>query len=209
MHYVLVDFENVPHLELPLAQDVAMTLVLLVGEKQKKLKTELVEQLLARAEHVQFVRLTVSGRNALDLTLAYHLGRIMAAQPSGHFHIISKDKEFDALVTYLRAQGKQIMRCESFLDLLFLPPALVQPKVAAPLGIPSNRGKIVGAVENLKKQPKVRPKNRSKLHAYLKSHLGDGVTDETVDRELDALANREGITIDDKSAVAYPSAWPK
>jgi len=53
---------------------------------------------------VQLVRLTATGKNALDFTLAYYVGRAVAADPTGFFHIVSKDTGYDPLIEHLRSK---------------------------------------------------------------------------------------------------------
>lgn len=207
MNYVFVDFENGQEIDLPPDRDLPMALVLLVGEKQKSLKTDLVEQLLARSAHVQLVRMTVSGRNALDLALACHLGRVMAVNPSGHFHIVSKDKDFDALVSHLKGQGHRIARHDTFAQLPFLRPTLPVSKASSELTISPARKKLEEFVANLQRNSANRPKKLKTLHTHLKSHLGGILTDEEVEANLTEITRSQGIVIDAKGAVTYPSCW--
>ena len=46
----------------------------------------------------------------MDFALAYHLGRTVLADPTGHFHIVSKDAGFDPLIEHLRERNVQIER---------------------------------------------------------------------------------------------------
>lgn len=207
MNYVFVDFENGQEIDLPPDRELPMALVLLVGEKQRNLKTDLVEQLLARSAHVQLVRMTVSGRNALDLTLACHLGRVMAVNPSGYFHIISKDKDFDALVSHLKGQGHRIARHDTFAQLPFLRSAMPVSKAPPEPSIAPMRNKIEEFVASLQRNSANRPKKSKTLHTHLKSHLGGILSDDEVAARLSAITRAHGIVIDGKGAVTYPSSW--
>jgi hypothetical protein len=114
LHFVFIDFENV--------QDVAPTAfaantasyILLLGSKQRKLDAALLEQLLQHAASVELVRLTSPGRNALDFTLAYYVGRAVAANPGGCFHIVSRDKGYDPLILHLTSRNINARRIEDF-----------------------------------------------------------------------------------------------
>jgi PIN domain len=44
------------------------------------------------------------GFNALDFYIAYYLGVLAAANPTGVVHVISKDKGFDPLLQHLKAR---------------------------------------------------------------------------------------------------------
>src|SRR5690349_15814188 len=89
----------------------------------------LVEKLFENAVSVQLVRLASSGRNALDFTLAYYVGRSVAADPMGHFHIVSKDAGYDPLIEHLRSRHISARRHDSFATLTFAAP--VKPATPA------------------------------------------------------------------------------
>lgn len=204
MNHVFIDYENVQEIDLALPAGVAVSLVLLVGEKQKSLRTDLVEQLLARADNVHLVRMGASGKNALDFTLAYHVGRAMAADPAGYFHIVSKDKGFDALVKHLKAQGHRIGRHDSYADLPFLRPA---HSAAKPAGAPSPASppadKLTEFINNLKRNAANRPKKEKTLRAHLVSHFGGNSGDAEIESKLTELKLRTGITVEPKGTINY------
>lgn len=79
IHHIFVDYENVHEIDLAIIGSKAVTFTLLVGPTRKTLDVELVEKLFQHAATVQLVRLTSSGRNALDFTLVYYVGRAVAA----------------------------------------------------------------------------------------------------------------------------------
>src|SRR5438105_2086506 len=87
VNHVFVDFENVHEIDLAIIGSKAVSFTLLVGPRQTKLDVSLVEKLFEHAVSVELVRLTSAGRNALDFTLAYYVGRAVAADPTGFFHI--------------------------------------------------------------------------------------------------------------------------
>ena len=91
MNRVFVDYENVHTVDLSIIGAKAVYLTLLMGAKQTKLDADLVEKLMAHAASVQLIRLTTSGKNALDFALAYYVGRAVITDPTAYFHIVSKD----------------------------------------------------------------------------------------------------------------------
>src|SRR5258706_7373163 len=104
VNHVFVDFENVHEIDLAIIGAKAVSFTLLLGSRQTKLDVSIVEKLLEHAASVQLVRLTSTGKNALDFTLAYYVGRAVAADPTGFFHIVSKDAGYDPLIEHLRSQ---------------------------------------------------------------------------------------------------------
>lgn len=137
MNHVFVDFENVHQVDLSLIGAKAVSFTLMVGPKQTKLDSDLVERLMTHSISVQLVKLKSSGKNALDFALAYYLGRAALADPTGCFHIISKDGGFDPLIEHLRARHIHVSRHESCAALNFTWPgkkaAVSGPVVAKPV----------------------------------------------------------------------------
>lgn len=119
MNHVLVDYENVHHLDLAKVGEKPVSFVLLLGPLQTKLAAELIEQLIGMAASVQMVRLSSSGRNAVDFALAYYLGQAVSADPGGYFHLVSKDTGYDPLIAHLRERRIQVRRHESCETLTF------------------------------------------------------------------------------------------
>lgn len=127
MNHVFVDFENVHQVDLSLIGAKAVIFTLMVGAKQTKLDSDLVEKLMAHSSSVQLVKLKSSGKNALDFALAYYLGRAALADPTAYFHIISNDGGFDSLIEHLRVRHIHVYRHASCADLTFSWPGKKPP----------------------------------------------------------------------------------
>ena len=207
-NHVFIDFENVQAVDLASPIDKPLSLVLLVGEKQKTLKIDLVEHLLRRAAHVQLVRLGASGKNALDFALAYHLGRAVAADPTGFFHVISRDKGFDPLIAHLKQQHTRVFRHDTFSALHTLsakptPPAPTPALIAAP-PIAAIKDRVSEFIDNLKRNAANRPKRKTTLLAHLNSHFGGALNASELDSKFELVRKITGLEIDAKGAVTYP-----
>jgi PIN domain len=131
LHHVFVDYENVHQCVLSEVGSTTVMYTILMGAKQTKLDAALVEKLLAQAESVQLVRLTASGKNALDFTLAYYVGRAAIVHPGAQFHIISRDTGFDALIAHLQSRRINAQRHSDFQTLPFAEP----PTAGSPYGV--------------------------------------------------------------------------
>jgi hypothetical protein len=119
MNHVFLDFENVHQVDLTLIGAKAVSLTLMVGAKQTKLASDLVEKLMEHSASVRLVKLKSSGKNALDFALAYYLGRAVLADPTAYFHLISKDGGFDSLIEHLRERHVHVQRHASCAELTF------------------------------------------------------------------------------------------
>jgi hypothetical protein len=116
-NYIFIDFENVQATELDRIADKPVKVVLVLGEQHKKLPVALVKKLLQYASQVQLVEIGQSGKNASDLVLANYIGELKTTDPHGYFHILSKDKDFDALIGHYKANGILAARHQSFSEI--------------------------------------------------------------------------------------------
>ncbi|QTR44520.1 NYN domain-containing protein [Thiothrix litoralis] len=113
-HYIFVDFENTQVMDVRLLSGKPVILLVVTGDKQKQLPIPLIKQLLANADQVGLIEANCSGKNALDLVLAYHMGQWAKQDPTGYFHIVSKDKGFDPLITHLKQLKVSAARHDEF-----------------------------------------------------------------------------------------------
>jgi hypothetical protein len=120
MNHVFVDFENVPSVNLSLIRGQPAKVTLLIGEKQRRLELDLVRQIHEHASQVSLVEVGASGRNALDMVLAWHLGAAAERSAGDAFFVVSKDKDFDPLIKHLRARGLAVERVDAFAALPFV-----------------------------------------------------------------------------------------
>jgi hypothetical protein len=215
VNHVFVDFENVHQVDLAVIGSKAVSFTLLVGPRQTKLDAALVEKLFEHAVSVQLVRLTSDGRNALDFTLAYYVGRAVAADPTGHFYIISKDTGYDPLIAHLRSRQISACRHGSFEALPFIgpakpgapaPPATVRKtKVQAqskPLPGDVNESET-RVLEHFRSHPATRPRTQKTLVRFLVAYLGHKITEADALSLVETLAQAQYLVIGDKSKVTY------
>jgi hypothetical protein len=175
MNHVFVDYENVHEVDPALIGARSVSLTLLLGARQTKLDAALVEKLMENAASVQLVRLTTSGRNALDFTLAYYVGRAVMADPTGHFHIVSGDTGFDPLIEHLRSRHIHAHRHDDFTPLTTTPPTSAPTPAKPPSAPPEDL--LARASEHLRKLVTNRPKRRKTLISHLRARFDKTATD--------------------------------
>ena len=214
-NHVFVDFENVCRIDPTILESKNVTFTLLLGARQTKLDVTLVERLLVHAASVQLIRLTSSGKNALDFALVYYLGLAVAADPTGFFHIVSKDKGFDPLIEHLQTRHSRIRRYDDFATLSFsaLPKASTvapSPFSSKPSALPTlntapgnSDGLSALALARLRKSFAARPKRRNTLIRYLITHLGHDLDEAGAERLIAGLSQSGSVAIDGKGAVTY------
>lgn len=230
-HFVFVDFENVPSIELGLIEGKPVKVTLLVGKNQTRLELPLVRQIHRFAAQVALVEVGASGRNALDLVLAAYLGRATLEHPGGDFVIVSRDKDFDPLIAHLLRTGVSVTRVTDFAALPFVTPptrvAAPAPVPAAPSRTPSTpRSASAGAarkptsaapaplpVDKLDKlmarltaDAGPRPKRKDRLLAHISTSFGNKLSDAELTALVDRLVQRRILAIDADGKVSYPAA---
>jgi len=199
LHFVFVDFENVQDIDLGLVAGKPAHVMLLLGKNQKKLDIALVQQIRRLADKVELVEVGASGHNALDMTLAYYLGRAVQRDPEAQFHIVSKDADFDPMIGHLQAQLIKVARFGSFSALPFLP----QPKAASVTAKPpeTRRAKVIARL----KSPAIRnrPSSRKALLAHINTALGKETSEAGAADILRELVDSRVLSIDSRGKVTY------
>jgi hypothetical protein len=214
-NHVFVDFENVQDVDPAVIGNKTVRFTLLVGPRQTRLAVSLVEKLLEHADSVQLVRLASSGRNALDFVLAYYVGRAVAANPTGAFHIVSKDRGYNPLIEHLQNKHIRARRHNSFATLTFADPVrLPAPASPAVAPKPKSRSKsgtrpatlderTTRLLEHLRKPTTNRPKKKQKLISFLVAYLGRKITEAEALNLVENLRQTGRLTIDEKGGVSY------
>lgn len=77
---------------------------LFCGASQTKIPFDIAASLQKLGARAQYIKIAGAGPNALDLHIAYYIGRVAAEDPSAFFHIVSCDKGFDPLIQHLKSQ---------------------------------------------------------------------------------------------------------
>lgn len=103
-NYILVDYENVQPKDIGLLQDGPFKVKVFLGPTQAKIPVSLATSLQALGTNAEYIQLETAGSNALDFHIAYYIGVLATEDPTGFFHIISKDTGFDPLIKHLKAR---------------------------------------------------------------------------------------------------------
>lgn len=120
INYVLIDLENVqPSTLAGLDADFFRVLVF-VGANQTKIPFELAAAIQKLGTRASYIKISGNGSNALDFHIAYYIGKLTQEDPTGYFHIISKDTGFDPLIQHLKSQKVGITRSKEIGDIPLL-----------------------------------------------------------------------------------------
>jgi hypothetical protein len=201
--FVFVDFENVPEIDLGLVAGKPVHVTLLLGKNQKRVDLPLVQQIHRLAAQVELVEVGASGHNALDLTLAIYLGQAVQRAPRAHFCIVSKDKDFDPMISHLHGRQIKVERHDSFAALPFVPQSK-KPAPAVKKPAEDRRSKVTARLKN--PTTRNRPSSRKALLAHLKTALGKEASDASAEAIIRELGDVQALTIDAHGKVSYPAA---
>lgn len=182
--YILIDYENVKAVDLEPITDKPYHLMVFVGASQHKISTDFAMQVqdLGAAE---YVRISGNGHNALDFHIAYMIGRLAEREPDASFHIVSKDRGFDPLITYLKANNIKAGRVGDLFEIR----ALRLPKAVSDDGI------IDDVVKNLAGRGSSKPRKLRTLASTIGSLFKDGLSDDEVQSLIAQLEARGHIVV--------------
>jgi hypothetical protein len=195
-NYVLVDFENVQPDSLDTLSNGAFKIKVFVGAQQAKgrVSFEFSESMQKLGAHAEYVRIARSGNNAVDMHIAYYVGRLLEKEPHAAVYIISRDTDFDPLMEYLEGKGANCKRVRSIAELnKFAPRApAAAPKSASRAAPPSPAKKaqsdrlapIIKHLHSLRGKPNTRKTLVTTIGSYFQQHggaLGDKIVEQLID----------------------------
>lgn len=109
-NYVLVDYENVQPETLSALEGDHFKVLLFVGANQAKISIDVAQSLQRLGQRGEYIRVSGSGKDALDFHIAFYIGRLSAEDQNGYFHILSKDTGFDPLIHHLKSKKVSVAR---------------------------------------------------------------------------------------------------
>lgn len=192
-NYIFVDYENVQDVNLDLIAGKAVKVFLVVGQRRKTLPSLLARQIHQYHEQVTWIESEGATPNALDLVLAYHVGRQAKADPKGYFHILAKDKDYDPLIKHLRANGILASRDDTFASI----PALIA------MNRLSLEERVKWVVERFQKNKVSRPNRKKSLLTTIHSFCRKELSDEQVQQIVTAMVAKKLIELAPNGEVVY------
>ncbi len=180
--YILIDYENVhtfSSADLAVLKGGEFLVKLFLGVHNKEIGVDLVDALLPIGSRVELVRLRAAGTNALDMLIAFYVGKLWHATPEAVFFIISRDADFNTLIKNLKSIGVDVHRQNCIAD--------VEKDV--PAATPSLSDLVAMATAALCKNPH-RPSTLQKLRNLL--NVTKGLSEEQL-LDLIAALTRSGL----------------
>lgn len=157
--FILIDYENVHAFsaaDFSALKGDELAVKLFLGVHNKEISVDLVDALLPMGSRVELVRLKAAGANALDLLIAFYIGKLWQDAPDSTFYVVSRDRDFDPLIKNLKGIGVDVHRRSCIAD--------VEKDV--PAATPSMNDLVATATVALCKNPH-RPSTLKKLRNVL------------------------------------------
>ncbi len=185
-NYVLVDFENVQPDSLSVLATGQFRVKVFVGASQAKgrISFELSHSIQALGANAEYVKIARTGKNAVDMHIAYYIGRLLEKEPNAVIHIVSKDTDFDPLIEYLHAKGSACNRVKTIAEI----PKQVAQRASSQASkaakqtphVPSPRrphaeklAPIIKHLHSLSGKPATSKKLAQTIASYFKQHGGE------------------------------------
>ena len=192
INYVLIDFENVQPSNLEVLKKHPFRVLVFVGENQAKVPFELASAMQALGDSAQYMKITGSGKNALDFHIAYYIGEIAAKEPGAFFHIISRDTGFDPLIKHLKSRKIKVQRERDLAEI----PVLRMSSAT------SNDEKIAAIVKNLAGRGQSKPRKVKTLSNTINSLFTENLSEQQLEVLVKELEKRQYIKVNDGN-VSY------
>jgi hypothetical protein len=223
--YVLIDFENVQPKELGAFGGGGYKVMVFVGQGQASVPVGLATALQDLGDAGSYIQIEGRGPNALDMHIAYYIGKLTAADPGAVFHIISRDRDYDPLIRHLQTRHIECTRWKSISEINAARlPASASPRAhAAPKAAPKATAakastkaaakaapkpapkapttkamseRVDEVIRNLEKRARARPATAQALASTVKSLYRSGITDKEVATVVEELKLRGVVAID-------------
>lgn len=186
---ILIDYENIQVKNLDLLYELDTEIYVFTGPTQKNYNRELVQSAQKFGSRIEWISMSCPGNNALDFHIAFYLGKMCVDSPKAYFHIISKDKGFDALVAFMKNKNLFVDRVTSIEDI-----SLIKKKKEI------EKDPVAFVKNSLQSQTK--PAKFKTLQNSIKSWLKIDDADKII-KIIDSLRKEGTLTIDEKGKVEY------
>lgn len=211
-NYVLVDYENVKVADVERLCDERFRVALFLGVHDTKLPVDLVLAMQHLRDRGSYVVLETPGRNALDFHIAYYLGTLAAKDPTGFFHIVSKDTGFDPLIRHLKTQGILCARSQSVDELPCFASSETPPKPSngsvpvQSVARPRSKGGLDDlvriAADDLIRRKASRPRKENTLRSTIHATCGKQLPASQIDKVVQELVKLGWVQVTG-TAVTY------
>ena len=187
-NYILIDCENVWESDLARVIGKPVRVFMIIGNRHKNLPTSLFQFAQDHPGQLTVIQTTVEGHNALDLVLTFELSQLVATDPDGYFHIISKDNVFKSVIRHL--EGKQTL--------------IARHASLAEIPVHKTTEERVGRLQReLADASKSRPSTRQKLENKISSMFAKSLPSDQITSIISSLEKSGILSFSETGKVIY------
>ncbi len=191
-NYILIDYENVQPDAITVLNKENFNVIVFVGSRQDKVNFDVVLALQGMGERGSYIKITDSGKNALDFHIAYYIGHLAAKEPDAYFHILSKDTGFDSLLKHLKSKNISARRVKSIAELSPMNFAASKP-------VPD---RVSAVIANLEQCGSSKPRTLKTLGSTINGWFQKSLSASEVSAIIAELT-KKGIVVVNQTKVSY------
>lgn len=191
-NYVLIDYENVQPRNLEILENHPFKVFVFVGANQAKVPFSLAVAMQRLGENAKYIKISGNGPNVLDFHIAYYIGELVAKDPKGVFHIISKDTGFDPLIKHLKSKKIRVLRERDLAEIPIL-------QISNATG---SDEKITAIIKNLIGRGQSRPRRVKTLANTISSLFSEALPEAELAVLIKTLESKNYIMVNEGS-VSY------
>lgn len=195
MQYVYIDYENLNKMDK--LTKIQGRYFFFIGNNQSKIDSSLVES--TNGLNVTWIKISGSGKNALDFHIAYYLAKNDSDKNIEHF-ILSKDTGFDPLIDHLNNNGVKAKRIETLKDISKkkIKAKPIKSNNNSPKPKESNYEKTISALEKTENKPK----EMKKLKSYMRAQVR-GLSEKEIENIINEMLKMQLVVLDENSKFKY------
>ncbi|MGB2816184.1 MAG: PIN domain-containing protein [Burkholderiaceae bacterium] len=196
-NYVLIDFESVQPADVTELDQDHFNLIVFVGSNQPKVPIDLAAAMQKMGDRAKYVKISGSGKNALDFHITFYIGTLAAQDPHAFFHIISHDKGFDPLIQHLKTLKIYSARSSSIGDIPLIKSS----------GMRTPDGRAALFIAKLERPLATRPRALKTLKSAISTLFQKQLSEEDLDGVVAALQQKSFLSVvDGKVVYATPAS---
>ncbi|WP_184192439.1 PIN domain-containing protein [Armatimonas rosea] len=196
-NYILIDLENIHPETLVALEPELFHVIVFVGANQTKIAFDTAMALQKKGDKAEYVKVSGTGHNALDFHIAFYLGQLATADPTGFFHILSKDTGFDPLLQHLKARKIFVGRVSDISEISAV-------KVA---NVKTTDDKIAAIVSKLQQMKSSKPRTVNTLARTISALFQKQLPENDISALVTLLEKKKLILVTDtKVTYSLPAA---
>jgi hypothetical protein len=198
---IFIDFENLQKVNMDII-DPKTKLIVMVGLDQDIKAFEFAKNLFLDISSTELIKVNGRGPNALDIFIAFYIGKYFDSIKESEIIICSNDTGYDQLVKHLNGYGISIKRIglkENAIKKIIATKVPEKKKEIKKSNVEVKTNDTDIIIEYLQKQTKSqkskRPKKIETLENYLYTHFTQKIKKENIKKAIEVLLNKKYICI--------------